>query len=779
MFKKKFKEQKEKKQKNRGTSLRQIILSFFDQSPGVSYDFKKLAQQLGPKNKANNKDLFAVLEELEASGKIQVLADGSFSSSKKMESLEGVVDHVNARFAYINTGGESDVYVRDRDLGSALHGDTVRISLLNKRTGEKPEGRVEEIIKRNRTRFVGRLEMSPNRFAFIVPDFKKVYQDFYIYQENIGEAKNNDKVLFEVTRWGDGDKNPEAKVIEILGQTGDNEAEIHSIMAEFDLPFRFPEKVLSESEKIDDTISIDEIKKRRDFRDTLTFTIDPEDAKDFDDAISFKDVGNGLYEVGVHIADVTHYVIPGTTLDEDAFDRATSVYLVDRTVPMLPERLSNGLCSLRPDETKLTFAAVFQIDDTGKVQSEWFGRTVIHSDHRFSYEGAQEVIEAGDGKFAKEIKILNDIAKKLRKERFVRGAVNFETTEVKFKLDEKGKPLAVVPKVRKDAHKLIEEYMLLANKAVATYIFKLKKGSEQNTFVYRTHDFPNPEKVNDFALFAKQFGHTLQTEENVVSKSLNKLMDEIEGKPEQGVLQSLAVRAMAKAKYTTDPKGHFGLAFDHYTHFTSPIRRYPDMMVHRLLQHYLDKGKSVSKTEYEAKCIHSSEREKRAADAERASIKYKQVEFMSLAEDKLYRGIITGVQEFGIFIEIIETKCEGMVRMSDMKDDYYDYDEKNYRVVGRKTKKSYRLGDEVEVRIKKTDVDRRTMDLEFEQVPGAPASKFDDDDILRSGGPRGGGQGFGSSRKDSKGSGSKGKRSKGPDSFGSGSSSKSKNKKRR
>jgi ribonuclease R len=362
----------------------------------------------------------------------------------------------------------------------------------------------------------------------------------------------------------------------------------------------------------------------------------------------------------------------------------------------------------------LTFAAVFEVDARGKVHSEWFGRTVIHSDHRFSYEQAQEVIESGQGKFASELKILNDLAIKLRKERFTRGAVNFETTEVKFKLDEKGKPLAVIPKIRKDAHKLIEEFMLLANKAVATYIYKLGKGSDKNTFVYRTHDLPNAEKVSDFAEFAKQFGHKLNTEEKAVSRSLNKLMDEIEGKPEQKVLQSLAVRAMAKAKYTTEAKGHFGLAFDHYTHFTSPIRRYPDMMVHRLLQHYLDQGKPVSKTDYESKCVHTSEREKRAADAERASIRYKQVEFMSMQADKLYSGIITGVTDFGIFVEIIETKCEGMVRLADMKDDFYEWDEKNYRVIGRRRKKIYRLGDEVEVRVKKTDIDRRLMDLMFE-----------------------------------------------------------------
>lgn len=724
MSKKKFKERKHKKQKEEEKSLRKTVQHFFDQSPGQSFDFRQLARQIARKDKGLNKELFSLLDELEESGKIQRLADGSYRSTKKIETLEGVVDHVNPKFAYINTGSEKDIYVRTRDLNSALHGDTVRVALLGQRTGANPEGRVEEIIKRNRTRFVGRLEMSPNRFAFVVPDFKKIYQDFFIYQENAGAAKNNDKVLIEVTRWGDGDRNAEAKIIEILGKTGENEAEIHSIMAEFDLPFRFPEKVLRESEKIEDRISDEEIKKRWDFRNVLTFTIDPEDAKDFDDAISFRNLEGDLVEVGVHIADVTHYVRPGTLLEDDAFDRATSVYLVDRTVPMLPERLSNALCSLRPNETKLTFAAVFQMDSKGRVHKEWFGRTVIHSDHRFSYEQAQEVLETGQGKFAAELKHLNDLAHRLRKERFQKGAVNFETTEVKFKLDEKGKPLAVVPKVRKDAHKLIEEFMLLANKAVATFIFKQKKGGDRNTFVYRTHDFPDPDRVSDFAEFAKQFGHKLATEENAVSRSLNKLMDEIEGKPEQNVLQSLAVRAMAKAKYTTEAKGHFGLAFDHYTHFTSPIRRYPDMMVHRLLQHYLDDGKSVSKIEYEAKCVHSSEREKRAADAERASIKYKQVEFMSLAEDKVYAGIITGVTDFGIFIEIIETKCEGMTRLADMKDDFYEFDEKNYRVIGRRRMKIYRLGDEIQVRVKKTDVDRRTMDLTIESdTAGLPEER--------------------------------------------------------
>lgn len=717
MSKKKFKEKKEKKQKKEKSGLYSSLLSLLNESE-KGYTAQQLAKKLQVKKKSLIDDLYRLLESLLEDGKVEQLSNGNFRAKRAAagKGVVGIVDHVNPRFAYVATGeeGSKDIYVQSRDLGSAIHGDTVKVTLLGKKNGASPEGKVVEVVKRGRDRFVGRMEISKS-FGFIVPDFKKVYSDFFVYPENLNGAKANDKVLFEVTKWAEGDKSAEGKVIEILGKAGENNAEIHSIMAEFDLPFRFPESVLRESEKIQEGITNEEVKARRDFRKVPTFTIDPEDAKDFDDALSFQKLPNGNYEIGVHIADVTHYVRPGNDLDADAFDRATSVYLVDRTVPMLPERLSNELCSLRPHEDKLTFAAIFEMDAKGKIHNEWFGRTIIHSDHRFSYEQAQEVIETGQGTFAEEIKILNSLHLILRKERFRKGAVNFETTEVKFKLDKDGKPLMVVPKVRKEAHKLIEEFMLLANRAVATFIFKMKKGEEKNTFVYRTHDYPNPEKVADFAVFAKQFGHNLQIDDATVSRSLNKLMDEIEGKPEQNVLQSLAVRAMAKAKYTTEAKQHFGLAFDHYTHFTSPIRRYPDMMVHRLLQHYLDGGKSVNKKEFEEKCIHSSEREKRAADAERASIKYKQVEFMSLAEQKPYDGIITGVTEFGIFVEIVETKCEGMVRMADMKDDFYEFDEKNYRAIGRRRKKVYRLGDKVVVLIKKTDVDRRLIDLTFEQ----------------------------------------------------------------
>jgi len=471
--------------------------------------------------------------------------------------------------------------------------------------------------------------------------------------------------------------------------------------------------VETEANKLNDKLPAEEIKKRKDFRPITTFTIDPLDAKDFDDAISYKPLKNGNVEVGIHIADVTHYVRPKTALEEEAIKRATSVYLVDRTIPMLPEHISNGLCSLRPNEDKLTFSAVFELSPDAQIVKEWFGRTVIHSDRRFTYEEAQQGIETKEGDFAEELNELNRLAKTLKKERSKRGAINFETTEVRFELGEDGTPLRIVPKVRVDAHKLVEEFMLLANKRVAQYVFDLHKGKERNTFVYRTHDNPDPEKINTFATFAKRFGHEIDVEGNRISSSINALIAEIEGKPEENVLQSLAIRSMAKAKYTTEANGHFGLAFTHYTHFTSPIRRYPDMMVHRLLQHYLSGGKSVNEDEYEELCLHSSDMEKRAAEAERASIKYKQVEFMQNAEDKPYDGVITGLTEWGIFVEITETKCEGMVRMSEMTDDFYEFDEDNYRIIGKRNKKMLSLGDKVVVEVIDTNINRRTIDLAF------------------------------------------------------------------
>lgn len=707
----KKKKSKDKKGGNIRGLLQSSILSILENSSGKTFTFKQLIKKLSLKKKDDIKIAGQILDQLEEEDRVRQLSDGSFKSSRAAQELTGVVDHASSRFGYVKLGNDQpDIFVKGRDLGSAVDGDTVTIVILPTRHGEHQEGKVTGVVKRNRTRFVGKVELSKN-FAFVVPDYRKMHTDFFVYPEHINGAKAGDKVIIEVLSWAQEDKKPEARIVEVLGKAGENEAEIHSIMAEFDLPFRFPENVIAESRGIEGAISNEEIRKRWDFRKVTTFTIDPEDAKDFDDAISFRKLGNGDYEIGVHIADVTHYVTPNSILDQEAFNRATSVYLVDRTIPMLPERLSNELCSLRPHEDKLTFAAVFEIDDKLKIKKEWFGRTIIHSDVRFTYEEAQVILEKGQGVLAEELRTLNDIAKKLRKERFRKGAVNFETTEVKFKLDEKGKPLAVIPKIRKDAHKLIEEFMLLANKQVATFVYNLRKGKEKNTFVYRIHDFPDPEKVKDFSVFARQFGHKMNVDETTISNSLNKLMSEIEGKPEQNILEQLAIRTMAKAKYSTDTKGHFGLAFEHYSHFTSPIRRYPDMMAHRMLQHYLDEGKHLNKNEYEEKCLHSSEREKRAADAERASIKYKQVEFMASAEKKVYDGLISGVTEWGIYVEIIETKCEGMIRLADMTDDFYEFDEKNYRITGRKSRKVFTLGDRIRVKVKKTDIDKRMIDL--------------------------------------------------------------------
>lgn len=711
----KKKKLKDKKGSNIRGELQSAILGILESDTGKAFSFKQLAKKLSLKKKDDIKIAGQLMDQLEEEERITQLADGSYKGKRSQQELTGIVDHVSSRFAYVKLGNEQpDIFIKGRDLGSAVDGDTVTIIILPTRHGEHQEGKVTSIVKRNRSRFVGKVELSKN-FAFVVPDYRKIHTDFFVYPEFINGAKAGDKVIIEVTSWAQDDKKPEARIVEVLGKAGENEAEIHSIMAEFDLPFRFTEKVIAESKQIEEVITKEEIKKRWDFRQVTTFTIDPEDAKDFDDAISFRKLGNGDYEIGVHIADVTHYVKPNSVLDQEAFNRATSVYLVDRTIPMLPEKLSNELCSLRPHEDKLTFAAVFEIDEKLKIKKEWFGRTIIHSDVRFSYEEAQVILEKGQGVLAEELRILNDIAKKLRKERFRKGAVNFETTEVKFKLDEKGKPLAVIPKIRKDAHKLIEEFMLLANKQVATFVYNLRKGKEKNTFVYRIHDFPDPEKVKNFSVFARQFGHKMNVDETSISSSLNKLMSEIEGKPEQNILEQLAIRTMAKAKYSTDVKGHFGLAFEHYSHFTSPIRRYPDMMAHRMLQHYLDEGKHLNKSEYEEKCLHSSEREKRAADAERASIKYKQVEFMASAEKKIYEGLISGVTEWGIYVEIIETKCEGMIRLADMTDDFYEFDEKNYRITGRKNRKVFTLGDRIMVRVKKTDIDKRMIDLVLAQ----------------------------------------------------------------
>ena len=716
------KKKKEKRRKINRTkkvlnveAVRRQVAGLFDENPGEAFTVKQIFSKAGLRDKLAKKEGLNFVLDLEQEGTVEQLRNGSFRSrqSNTATGIQGVVDHVNRRFAYvICEGQEEDIWVKTDDLKNAVDGDRVAVRIKRGgRQGGRPEGVVTDIISRGRTEFVGKIEILPN-YAFVVPDNRKMYVDIFVYPEKIGKAKTNDKVLVKIKEWHGGKaKSPIGQVTEVLGQAGENEAEIHSIMAEFGLPFRFPKNVETAAEKIPVEIPKEEIEKRKDVRGVTTFTIDPEDAKDFDDAISVEYLKNGNYEIGVHIADVSHYVKEDGILDDEAVNRATSVYLVDRTIPMLPEKLSNGLCSLRPKEEKLTFSAMFEITPKAEIKSQWFGRTVTYSDRRFTYEEAQERIESGEGDFQEEINLLNGLAKQLKAKRFQKGAIAFETVEVKFKLDEEGKPLGIYPKERKDAHKLVEEFMLLANKKVAEFVFNKHKGDD--TFVYRTHDDPDPEKLDTFAKFASKFGHRLNVGQANISDSLNSLMDDIHGKPEQNVLESLAIRTMSKAVYTTEPKGHFGLAFPHYTHFTSPIRRYPDVMVHRLLDHYLSGKKSPEADPYKELCRHSSEREKRAADAERASIKYKQVEFMQMAEKRPFAGIISGVTEWGIFVEMTETKCEGMVRASALTDDFYEFDEKNFRMIGKRNKRMFTLGDEVTVMVVDTDIDRRTIDLEF------------------------------------------------------------------
>lgn len=710
-------------QSPKASQLARQIKSFLDNHYGEEFSSKQIIKKLEIRDALSKGAVEPILIKLVENGTIAKSPRNYYSSKKDPEFITGKVDYVNPRFAFIipddPEATDGDILVKEADLKQALDDDRVRVMVYpTKGRGGRSEGRVLEILERARDEFVGRVEISP-RFAFVVPDFKKMHKDIFVHRGDLKGAQHNEKVVVKLTEWREGDKNPTGKVTRVLGKAGVHEVEIHSIMAEFGLPFEYPKEAEAEANAIPDKITAKEIKARKDFREVTTFTIDPVDAKDFDDAISYRRLENGNLEIGVHIADVTHYVLPKTALEKEAYERATSVYLVDRTIPMLPEHLSNGLCSLRPNEDKLTFSCVFEVDEDAKVLNHWIGRTIIHSDRRFAYEEAQENIDQQAGDFFEELTHLNELAKKIRKRRFQNGAVNFETIEVKFKLDEKGTPLGLIIKERKDIHKLIEEFMLLANKYVAEFIYKKHNGMD--TFVYRTHDAPDMDRLDIFSGFAKRFGHQLKLDsERQVASSLNKLMDEIQGKPEQNVLEQLAIRSMAKAKYTTEPKGHFGLAFPHYTHFTSPIRRYPDMMVHRLLQHYLDGGKSPDAESWEKKCIHSSEREKRAADAERASIKYKQVEYMSLAEEKDYEGIVSGVTEWGVFVEITETKCEGMVRVADMTDDYYEYDERNMRLVGSRSKKMITLGDKVWVRVVNTDIDRRTIDLEFAENDEKP-----------------------------------------------------------
>lgn len=706
-----------KKKRQQKTSLNKqeiidLILEIFTNNPTQTYNYKQISKLLQIRDMGVKQLLVTALYHLKDENRLYEVSTGKFKLKSKGGTISGIVDMTARGTAYIVSDDvDDDVFVSQSNLNHALHGDLVKVNLFARRRNRQPEGEVVDILKRKKTQFVGTVEMSKN-FAFLVPTSRQMPFDIFIPLMQLKGAKHGEKAIAKITEWPKKSKNPVGQIIEVLGQPGENETEMHAILAEFDLPYHFPTKVEEAAENIPDTISDVEIAMRRDFRAVTTFTIDPADAKDFDDALSLQKLENGNWEVGVHIADVTHYVTPDTILGNEAYERATSVYLVDRVVPMLPERISNGICSLRPDEDKLTFSAVFEMDSEGNIMDSWVGRTIIRSDRRFSYEDAQEIIETQVGDLSQEILTLNAMAQKLRQKRMHKGAIDFERVEVKFEIDEKGKPTRVYFKESKEANKLIEEFMLLANKKVATLIGKVPKNKEAKAFVYRVHDQPNPQKLDTFNLFIRKFGYGLKTQSaKTISSSMNQLLHQVKGENVQNLVETLAIRTMAKAEYSTLNIGHYGLNFDYYTHFTSPIRRYPDMMVHRLLQKYLDGSRSVNAEKLEEKCKHSSEMEQRAANAERTSIKYKQVEFMLDRVGQDFQGSISGVTEWGFYVELEENKCEGMVSIRELEDDFYEFDEDNYCIVGRHHRKVYQLGDVVRIRVAKANLAAKQLDF--------------------------------------------------------------------
>jgi ribonuclease R len=704
------------------------ILKVLSSNRNKSLNYKQIAAELQVTDFAQRQLINVILEELKNSGSITEPERGKFQIKSAQIQITGRVDMTSSGTAYIvSDETEEDVVVPAKKTLNAMHGDTVKVRVFPKGKG-KQEGEITEVIERAKTEFVGTIQVSP-RFAFLVPSNNKIHVDIYIPLEKLNGAKDGQKAIAKIVEWPKNGVNPIGEIKSVLGDVGENNTEMHAILAEFGLPYEFPKDVERAADLIPIKITEEEVAKRRDFREITTFTIDPLDAKDFDDALSIQKLKNGNWEIGVHIADVSHYVKPDSMIDKEAVSRATSVYLVDRVVPMLPEVLSNNVCSLRPNEEKLCFSSVFEMTDEAEVVAEWFGRTIINSDRRFTYEEAQLVIETEEGDYRDEILTMNRLSKILRANRFKKGSIAFEKMEVKFHLDEVGNPTGVFFKVAKDSNQLIEDFMLLANRKVAEFVGKKKSengkpsdqkvGSKesQRPFVYRIHDKPNPDKLENFSEFVAKFGYKLNVKNmNTVADSMNNLLKEVSEKKESGMIELLAIRTMAKAVYTTKNIGHYGLGFDYYTHFTSPIRRYPDVMVHRLLQHYLDGGKNPDIDKLEEQCKHSSDMEKLAADAERASIKYKQVQYLTDKVGQEFDGTISGVTEWGIFVEIIENHCEGMIRLRDLRDDSYYFDEDNYCLRGRKSGKVLTLGDTVRIEIKRADLVKKQLDFALVEV---------------------------------------------------------------
>ena len=707
---------------NKKQNKRQIVYNkisdIFRNNPTKSFNYRQISHAIGLNRKEDKNAVGDILLDMAEQKIIRQVSQGKFIANITAAYITGTIDRqsVAHKTYLVPDDGSESVFIAERSMNRALNGDKVKVMLYPLRRKKELEGEVVEIIERARERFVGIID-SKHGVTILKANNKQLPMNIIIPPDKTKGAKNGQKCIAAITYWGDKYENPIGEIVDILGDTGNNSTEMHAILAEYGLPYSYPQEIEKEANKIPETITEDEIKRRIDFRTTTTFTIDPRDAKDFDDALSIKDLGDGLWEVGVHIADVTHFVPEGGIIDQEAVKRATSVYLVDRTVPMLPEHLSNFICSLRPDEEKLTYSCIFTINDLAEVIDYKLARTVIKSDRRFTYEEAQEIIETGKGDFATEVLRLNDLAKKLREKRFASGAIAFERSEVRFEIDDTGKPVSVFFKESKDSNKLIEEFMLLANKYVAQHIGMPRNREKPKTFVYRIHDVPNPEKLSNFATFIKKFGYKIKTDgkKTSVSSSINHLLDQIEGKKEQNMIETLAIRSMAKAAYSTKNIGHYGLAMKYYTHFTSPIRRYPDMMVHRLLTKYADKvpQQTIDRTDYESLCKHSSDMEQLAAQAERASIKYKQIEFMADKIGKVYDGVISGISTWGIYVEINENKCEGMVYIRDLEDDVYVYDEKNYCIIGRRTQRKYQIGDDIRIKVVKADLIKKYLDFEI------------------------------------------------------------------